>query len=1367
MTDERNPAQPRRADDPTTAAAARDRRMRLRRRLLAALVLVLIVTSPFLAVRFGFVRSAMLRMATERAGLTEDYRVVVESVRRFGPLGFHLGGVALEVRDSTGAYAPAVRLGHLAAEWSLSRLLVGEVVVSRFQAGAVTVHADRLPRETRTGDPGPVGPEASRPGPLSSRVPIRVDQVSLGPVEVFDAGGSFVRFGVTEAEFVASGRDLTLFLHQGWLALDRYGIGLQMGGGVFVWRGGQGSELSGLQIDGPRLRGQVRARYDQEADSPLTADMVVEHLDPRILSRNFVPSIRLRPEDRLAGSVGVRVGTGVLIDFVLNGRLRAEAFDLLTAQIESRAGRVYVRDMIVEGESGRVTGEGHWDGPERQARGRVRFQRLDPATRWLPWLEEAPVTDRFSGAGNVVVSVPRGFPVRVEGDVELYGARPFRIGTETIRFRGSVEPGDAVSASEVRILGDGGAIRAEGRWPLGTGEVDIRAQVDSFPLAALPDAWRTGAAGRLWGTFDLSGASQDPVIEGSCRITGLARDPWRADRVTIAPLLLWPKDQRGSATLEFYGLRRGEAAPIRLSARASRWDEWISLATDVRVPGLELHAQGQLDPRGRVGLRRLTLDSNRWGRWRLDAPLRFLWAGDSLQVDSLRLSSEEARLAASGRWLRTEDEVALDLTLDRFDLARLTDPARGRIDWGGQGDLRLAVAGRLPDPQVHARLTADSLRIGPAQLGRVELTAGWRESTLTVAPLTLRSDAHEVVCPELTLCSAQPLLASVWPAEADSGASVAAPLAQAPWEGRVRIDRLDWAEWAPVLGLHGADSASDRAVRVERTIGGRPVTIRVETAGDAPTAPAGAGGFGGEFRGDLVLGGRPGAPSVTLRGEAEDVIVAGVPTGSLEVDLSYTDSTFVVRKCALTGPASQSWIKGCYPYHLQLLPPRAARRAAPVEISGLFENLNVRLLSGFTRYVPDAHGRLSGAVTIGGLGTAPRVTGSMLLRDGGFRVPGRSERIYEAEAIARLDSLGLHIEQLSARTGDNGRLAVEGWVRDTGDFDLTARAEQVRVFEQGNYEFLVNADSLRALTGPHADVVGGVESDAHTGPHLVGRVEVLRGQYMPDLGGPEGAPARAEAPSPWRVDLDVIAPGNIRVTQPNATAELGEGQLRLSYRWPYWNVSGSIAVLGGTYRLLNNNFSITGGAVEFRDTGQGPRAEVSVEAETYVVSADTTDTSADDIRVMVTVEGEPEELQVALSSEPPYSQEQIVELLSYGRLPRSAWEAASETPTLLLGTMGGAIESSLAEQFPIFAHVGLEHGATAQDMRLSVRPMISPGITGNYSQELSLDPAWDFSLHYRLSRILYLRAGVANDPERAGPFIDEYSLDLKFRFEYE
>ena len=55
----------------------------------------------------------------------------------------------------------------------------------------------------------------------------------------------------------------------------------------------------------------------------------------------------------------------------------------------------------------------------------------------------------------------------------------------------------------------------------------------------------------------------------------------------------------------------------------------------------------------------------------------------------------------------------------------------------------------------------------------------------------------------------------------------------------------------------------------------------------------------------------------------------------------------------------------------------------------------------------------------------------------------------------------------------------------------------------------------------------------------------------------------------------------------------------------------------------------------------------------------------------------------------------------------------------------------------------------------------------NYSQDLALDPELDLSIHYRLSRVLYLRAGLGRDRRGAGGFDDEYSLDLKCRFEYE
>jgi len=67
---------------------------------------------------------------------------------------------------------------------------------------------------------------------------------------------------------------------------------------------------------------------------------------------------------------------------------------------------------------------------------------------------------------------------------------------------------------------------------------------------------------------------------------------------------------------------------------------------------------------------------------------------------------------------------------------------------------------------------------------------------------------------------------------------------------------------------------------------------------------------------------------------------------------------------------------------------------------------------------------------------------------------------------------------------------------------------------------------------------------------------------------------------------------------------------------------------------------------------------------------------------------------------------------------------------------------------------------------MTLRPIVTPAFMVNYSQDLSVDPARELSVNYRLSRVLYLRAGVARDRQAVGGFNDEYSLDLKCRFEY-
>lgn len=1354
---------------PGDVRKTRPKARRFRRRFLAAMFLVLILAGPFLAVRVGPVRTALLRLATDRLGLGETLRVQIGGVHGFGPTGFAFRDVSLESRDSTGVWVTAMHMTHLEAAWSLSRLVGGEVHVDRFEAGAVEVYLHRLPRGAPrdTSEAEPAG--GRRTLPLAGRVPITVAHVALGPLKVFDADGVILRMGLAGGWMEATRQELRFTLEEGWLALDRYGSGFQLTSGALVWGQTGGMRLTDLALDGPRLQGLFEAHFRPDhPENPLVIDLLIDHLDPLLLTRHFVPGIRLRPEDELAGSVQMRTSkAGIGLELLLEGRLRGERFDELSGVIDVAGGQVRVTDLVISGERGSVRGQGTWDPRRRAVTGKVCWDDLDLRTRWLPWLHDLPVEGSFDGRADAQVLIPRSASPRIEGEIELGGVRLFDIETDRIRFAGVIEPGNGVEAREALLMSRGGQIRARGRWPLGTGEVEISAQVDSFPLSALPPAWRADTEGRLSGAFELEGVPDDPVIEGHCRLSDLVRGEWHADEATLIPLLVWPRDLRGSGTLEVRGLQRKEGSAAWMSTRFSRWGERVSLSTDVGLPGAHLHLEGRLDPERSLALEQLQVGTDRWGRWRLEQPCELDWASGGIRSDSLILRSGPARLAAGGHWVRESDEVALGVSLRSFDLAQLEPLLGAARPWRGTGGLVVDASGRLPDPRVEVAFSADSLWWGAANLGNAFLHAVWADSTLRIQPIELHSEFHDVSLPTLTLSPKRPLLSLMGGGEDPCAeASPGNALADASWEGRLEVSRLDLAGWAPALGLLAqADSAAGREVTVERTIGGRPVRIHVETPGDLSPVAAGVGGYGGLFKADVAIGGTPRGPVLLLRGGVEDVTLAGVPSGTLELDLQYADSVLSIVRVNLQEGESRSYVEGSYPYLLQLLPPEAGRLGRPVDVRGELLHFDVGLVSGFTPWAPDAHGRLSGSLTLGGRGDHPHVLGLLLLRDGGLRIPGRSERVFDTQAMARIDSSGLHIDQLSARTAGEGRLSVEGWVRGARAFDLTAHAEMIQLLQHGSYDFLVSADSIRAVTRPPEGAPEG-DPTQEAVPHLEGRIEVLRGVYMHNPGSGARAPSPSERPSPWRVDFDVLAPGNIRVRQSNASADLGDGQLRLSYRWPYWDVSGSVGVLGGTYRLLNNNFAIQEGQIEFRDTGHGPDASVSVDAETYVAPSDTTDTGGD-VRVMVHVEGKPDELQVTLSSDPPHSQEQLVELLSYGRLPRSAWEAASETPTFLLGTMGGTIESSLAEQFPLFSHVALEHGATAQDMRLSVRPMISRGITGNYSQELSLDPAWDFSLHYRLSRILYLRAGVANDPERAGPFIDEYSLDLKFRFEYE
>ncbi len=1347
---------------------------------LAALVLAALF-GPYLVLRIEPLRDRALDSQTVRRLLGDRLRVRVAAVDQFGLTGVELGGVSLQVRDSTGVWLPLGEIGRLSVRWSPLRQLSGETLVQACSAGPIVVRREAL-AILRAGAPAPRdGQVQAARALLPAGLPrVAVRQLQLGPIEVHEAERVVLRAGLEHAELTADADGVEFLPRDLWAELPERSLELRIAEAAIRVTGEQ-AEVQQLVFGGATAAGSLKGRYEPGAKGgPLQGELVLERLDPAAVTRWLSPGVLPRPGDTARGLLKFQLGAQpAMVRFDLEGTLLGEGCSQCAGVVRFDSGAIDFEQVRLLAEACDLEASGRWDGAARRVTLSGSWSRFDPSSAWLPWLHELPLGGSFPCSFDMTIDVPAGQAPVLAGQIEARDARPLGVHVDRLRFAGQVVPGEAVTAEELVIESRGGRLSAAGRYPLAPAGADVEGWVeaDSVPIGALPVAWRRGAEGRVWGAFTVSGVASDPQLEGSLRGAGLRVDAWSARELAVGSLLIWPRDLRGSGTVTLRDLRSGPGAPADLEASFARWQEWISLTADLRHPAAEVHLEGRVDPAGRLELEGGSAAVRRFGHWELDAPCAATWADGTVSVDSLRLSSNGTRLVAAGRWAAARQELALGARLEGFGLERLREMlASPALELHGRCDLRLDAAGRLPDPRVQLEVRAESLATAGLDLGRIDLALGWADGALGVENGRVTSRALRA---EIALLRAQTgttlteFLGLATPGEANArpagpGGAGSHPdllerLRRTEWEGRVEIERLDLASWGPLLGMPSAaagDSGQGRAV--VRTVGGRPVPIRVNNPWETSSADAGTGGVGGGLHGTLQLGGSLVEPRLHLTAQAADLSWGGAAVGALAIEAGYENSRLQVPKLSLTQGEHVSRVSGHYPLHVELLPFRSARTDGPADVQVVVTDLNVGLVSGLIPWLTDVHGALHGTLALGGTGLHPELAGSLYLRRGGFRIPGRSERIFDVEADMQLTSEGLRVVSLSGRTGPKGTMRAAGLVKHPDEFDLLASAEQVRVFEQGVYSFDATAESLRVFSrrGEETPPV----------PRIRGHVTVLNGYLRPRLEPVEDGASPAHGPPiPWEIDIDVAIPGTVQVSQASSRADAGEGELRLSFRWPYWKVSGSLRVLGGTYRLLNNNFEILGGTVEVRDTGTLPEVEVDVTGETYVVVNDEQSESRP-VRVEVHVSGHPEELQIDLSSDPSYTPEQIAELLTYRRLTGTG-RLGAETEGVLINESVARLEAALAEQIPPSTTVSIESssesGEAWRPRRVRLQQMITPELTGDYTQEFYQGTDWEFYVHYRLSRLFSLRMGMSRERDETHGFSEEYSADLRWWFEYE
>ncbi|NNG45484.1 MAG: hypothetical protein HKM86_00020, partial [Deltaproteobacteria bacterium] len=143
---------------------------------------------------------------------------------------------------------------------------------------------------------------------------------------------------------------------------------------------------------------------------------------------------------------------------------------------------------------------------------------------------------------------------------------------------------------------------------------------------------------------------------------------------------------------------------------------------------------------------------------------------------------------------------------------------------------------------------------------------------------------------------------------------------------------------------------------------------------------------------------------------------------------------------------------------------------------------------------------------------------------------------------------------------------------------------------------------------------------------------------------------RGESEFRMRLDLETVADGTIHVKNNLAEAEIG-GEFKIVGDTSRVILLGAFDVTEGHVDYRGSRYELTRGSLEFQDPRRNnPRLDFHAE------------TKKGNVSVIVSVTGTLEKYEVELSSDPPYSKNDVVSLLSLGVTSEGFTQGEGEAP---------------------------------------------------------------------------------------------------------
>jgi translocation and assembly module TamB len=520
---------------------------------------------------------------------------------------------------------------------------------------------------------------------------------------------------------------------------------------------------------------------------------------------------------------------------------------------------------------------------------------------------------------------------------------------------------------------------------------------------------------------------------------------------------------------------------------------------------------------------------------------------------------------------------------------------------------------------------------------------------------------------------------------------------------------------------------------------------------------------GGELSGRLAVAGPADAPLMTLGAQAGGVEVASVPYGVVDLEARYASRSVRLHSTLRHPQAGSVTIDGDVPLNLAWAGPRPDLTDAPVTLTARAGDLDLTIVRALApRTLRSAAGRLSLELHVSGPRSAPHAEGELAIDGGHVEVIGTG--VPYDDIRARVSARGTHVDvtELHARAGD-GTADVRGSADvapgGASTLALAVHLDDFFAVRRQAYEAAVSGDL--SVRGPLA------------GPEIAGTLEIERAVVRPaalPAAGPaiprddtivvvnlpeaeeEPPPPETRFADPVRLAVRVVVARNAWIRRADANIELG-GRIEIT-KEPFGpvRITGQIRLLRGWYAFQGRRFTIDQGTITFTGaTPPNPTFDITAVHRTP------------EYRIEVRITGSADKPALALSSDPPLEQADVLSVILFGKpahqLGRGQSVALQEQAlSLAAGYVMPELRTSVMDALGLDTlDVEMPQGTT-EPGRVSAGRYVAEDVFVSLGQEFGTHQAQVVGVEYSIRRNVSVRASTSTRGDSA--------VDLFWQYRY-